>query len=681
MFKPVSSSLAFAEREKEIQAFWKDNDIFNKYMNLRKGSDTYTFYDGPPTANGAPHIGHVITRAYKDLIPRYHTMKGRDVLRKAGWDTHGLPVEIEVEKHLHLDGKQQIEAYGIEAFIKECKRSVWKFLDKWREMSDTVGFWVDMDDPYVTYHNSYIESEWWSLKEIHKKGLLYQGHKSVPYCPRCGTALSSHEVAQGYKQVTDSSVTVRFRLEGEPDTSFLAWTTTPWTLPSNLALCLNPKETYAKVRYGEEKLILAKALLDKVLGEDYTIIEEYAGERLKGTKYVPLYASETDKPAYFAVTDAYVTLTDGTGIVHVAPAFGEDDSRVGRIYDLPHLQLVDEAGNMIGTDWAGLFVKEADPLIVEDLRQRGLLFSVIPYEHDYPFCWRCDTPLLYYARPTWFIRMTAIRDKLIASNKAVRWLPENIKDGRMGNFIENVVDWGLSRERYWGTPLPIWKCANGHIHVIGSVAELKELGKNVPDDIELHRPYIDAVEIACPECGEPMQRVKEVIDCWYDSGSMPFAQWHYPFENKEVFEKRFPAQFISEAVDQTRGWFYTLIAISTLLFDRAPFESCLVLGHVQDDKGQKMSKHKGNVITPDDILNETGADAVRWYFYINGAPWLPSRFSLRIVEEAQRRFMGTLWNTYSFFVLYANIDEYKGLGIRYEVTGISDIPLIDRWLL
>ncbi|MDR1570483.1 MAG: isoleucine--tRNA ligase [Oscillospiraceae bacterium] len=679
MFQPVTTDLNFRAREMEIMDFWKTRRIFERYMTFRKGGPTYTFYDGPPTANGQPHIGHVITRAYKDLIPRYRTMKGCDVLRKAGWDTHGLPVEIEVEKQLRLDGKEQIESYGIEPFIHACKQSVWKYLSDWKEMSDEVAFWVDMDHPYVTYENNYIESIWWSLKKIHEKGLLYQGAKSVPYCPRCGTALSSHEVAQGYKEVTDNSVMVRFPLADEPGTSLLAWTTTPWTLPSNLALCVHPNETYATVSWKGERLILAKALADSVLGEGYTIEREQQGEQLKGTRYIPLYSAELSKPAHFVVADTYVTLEDGSGIVHIAPAFGEDDARVGRAYGLPLLQRVDTQGRMTkDTPWAGIFVKDADPLIIGDLRRRGLLFSVIPYTHDYPFCWRCDTPLLYYSRPTWFIRMTAVRDGLMRANRSVRWLPDNIKEGRMGNFIENVIDWGLSRERYWGTPLPVWTCACGHIHVIGSIEELRRLGRDVPEDIELHRPYIDAVEIECPACGGAMRRVKEVIDCWYDSGSMPFAQWHYPFENKELFENRFPAQFICEAVDQTRGWFYTLLAIGTLLFDRAPFETCLVLGHVQDKNGQKMSKHKGNVIKPKEILEAVGADAVRWYFYVNGAPWLPSRFSKDMVEEVQRKFMGTLWNTYAFFVLYANIDGFDPIK---RPLNIASLAAIDRWLL
>jgi isoleucyl-tRNA synthetase len=682
MFNPVSTDLNFQAREKDVSAFWSERGIFAKYLRLRDGAKPFTFYDGPPTANGRPHIGHVETRAFKDLIPRYRTMKGFDVMRKAGWDTHGLPVELEVEKHLHLDGKDQIEAYGFEPFIKECKRSVWKYLSEWRAMSDTVAFWVDMDDPYVTYENNYIESIWWSLKTIHDKGLLYEGAKSVPYCPRCGTALSSHEVAQGYKAVTDASVMVRFKTVDDPALSILAWTTTPWTLPSNLALCVAPNERYATVLWKGERLLMAEALLEKVLKEDYAVERVQTGKELEGMRYLPLYEADVDKKAWYVVCDNYVTLEDGTGVVHIAPSFGEDDARVGRLYNLPHLQRVDPRGRMTDdTPFAGLFVKEADPKIIDDLKQRALLFSVIPYSHDYPFCWRCDTPLLYYARPTWFIRMTAVRDSLMRANRSVNWLPDNIKEGRMGNFIENVIDWGLSRERYWGTPLPIWRCPSGHIHVIGSVAELRELGaidgQPVPDDIELHRPYIDAVTITCPECGAESRRVKEVIDCWYDSGSMPFAQWHYPFENKELFESRFPADFICEAVDQTRGWFYTLLAISTLLFDRSPFDTCLVLGLVQDEQGRKMSKHVGNVIAPEDILGDLGADAVRWYFYVNGAPWLPSRFSREMCAETQRKFMGTLWNTYAFFILYANVDGYKP-GAPLDPSALTTL---DLWLI
>ncbi|MDR0397204.1 MAG: isoleucine--tRNA ligase [Oscillospiraceae bacterium] len=682
MFNPVSAGLDFQSREREISAFWKERGIFAKYMRLRDGAKPFVFYDGPPTANGRPHIGHVETRAFKDLIPRYRTMKGYDVLRKAGWDTHGLPVELEVEKQLRLDGKEQIEAYGCEPFIKECKRSVWTYLNEWRAMSEAVAFWVDMDDPYVTYENNYIESIWWSLKTIHDKGLLYEGAKTVPYCPRCGTALSSHEVAQGYKSVTETSVTVRFRTLDDPTLSILAWTTTPWTLPSNLALCVAPNERYATVSWKGERLILAEALLERTLKEGYTVERVQTGKELEGLRYVPLYGADVNKKAWFVVCDGYVTLDDGTGVVHIAPSFGEDDSRVGRQYNLPHLQRVDTRGRMTAdAPFAGLFVKDADPMIINDLKERGLLFGASAYTHDYPFCWRCDTPLLYYARPTWFIRVTAVRDSLARANQSVNWLPDNVRDGRMGNFIENVIDWGLSRERYWGTPLPIWRCPNGHIHVIGSVAELRERGsidgKPVPADIELHRPYIDAVAIKCPECGEESRRVKEVIDCWYDSGSMPFAQWHYPFENKERFESLFPADFICEAVDQTRGWFYTLLAISTLLFDKSPFKTCLVLGLVQDDQGRKMSKHLGNVISPESVLSDLGADAVRWHFYVSGAPWLPSRFSREICAETQRRFMGTLWNTYAFFILYANVDGYKP-GASLD---LSSLTTLDRWLL
>ncbi len=682
MFEKVSPSLDFLSREREVLAFWKKESVFQKSQTLRDGAPSFTFYDGPPTANGKPHIGHVLTRAMKDLIPRYHVMKGESVLRKAGWDTHGLPVELEVEKLLGLDGKEQIEAYGIEPFIKACKESVWKYKRDWEQMSDAVGFWADMVHPYITYENSYIESVWWSLKEIHKKGLLYKGHKVVPYCPRCGTTLSTHEVAQGYKNVTEESAYVRFRVKGEESAYLWAWTTTPWTLPSNVALCVNPKEEYTRFRLHGEEGIMATALLETVLGDAAKEIERLnacPGDALRGMEYEPLWPIALDKRGHFVVADSYVTLTDGTGIVHIAPAFGEDDARLGRVNDLPFVQLVDAKGEFVpGTPWAGTFVKDADPLILEDLKSRGLLVRASAYTHDYPFCWRCDTPLLYYARESWFIRMTAVRDQLVANNRSVHWLPDNIKEGRMGNFVENVLDWGLSRERYWGTPLPVWLCPDGHMHVIGSVEELRRMSGNVPDDLELHRPYIDAVTITCPECGKEMRRVKEVIDCWYDSGSMPFAQWHYPFENKERFDSLFPAQFISEAVDQTRGWFYTLLAIGTLVFDRSPFENCLVLGHVQDMEGRKMSKHLGNVVAPGDVLDVQGADAVRWYFYTAGAPWLPSRFSPEAVSEVQRKFMGTLWNTYAFFILYANIDDFDPKAHPLEKVEKS---LMDRWLL
>jgi isoleucyl-tRNA synthetase len=679
LYKKVSTDLNFVEREKEVLDFWKKEQIFQQTVEKYKDAEPFTFYDGPPTANGKPHIGHILTRCIKDLIPRYKTMQGYSVLRIAGWDTHGLPVELEVEKHLGLDGKQQIEKYGVEPFIAECKKSVWKYLGEWEKMSERVGFWADMENPYVTYHNSYIESVWWSLKEIHKKGLLYKGHKVVPYCPRCGTALSSHEVAQGYKDVKETSVFVKFQIKGEANAYFLAWTTTPWTLPSNVALCVNAKETYAKVSFKGDTLILAKALLDDVLGEGYEMIEEFLGSALEYREYDPLYNFGADKKAWYVTCDPYVTLTDGTGIVHTAPAFGEDDARVGRNYDLPFVQMVDERGRFKAeTPWVDVFVKDADKLIIKDLSERGLLFNKKDYEHSYPFCWRCDTPLLYYARSTWFIKMTAVRESLMRNNRSVNWLPENIKEGRMGNFLENVIDWGLSRERYWGTPLPVWECACGHIHVIGSIAELKELGKDVPDDIELHKPYIDAITLTCPECGEEMKRVSEVIDCWYDSGSMPFAQYHYPFENKEAFERHFPAQFISEAIDQTRGWFYTLLAISTLIFDKAPFENCIVLGHVQDKDGQKMSKHKGNVVDPFTVLDKQGADAVRWYFYSNSAPWLPNRFYEDAVSEAQRKYMGTLWNTYAFYILYANIDGFDPTEHKLVYENLS---AMDQWIL
>ena len=682
MFNKVEANLDFLGREKEVLAFWKKNDIFKKSLTLRDGCPDYTFYDGPPTANGKPHIGHVLTRAMKDLIPRYRTMKGYSVLRKAGWDTHGLPVELEVEKQLGLDGKEQIEQYGIEPFIKACKESVWKYLHEWEEMSDAVGYWCDMEHPYVTYHNDYIESEWWAMKQIYDKGLLYKGHKVVPYCPRCGTALSSHEVAQGYKNVKEKSAFVRFRVKGTENEYLWAWTTTPWTLPSNVALCVNPDEDYTKFRLGDEVAIMADALMKTVLGDDYEKaekLETVKGQTLVGMEYEPLWDAHPNKKAYYVVSDGYVTLTDGVGIVHIAPAFGEDDSRVGHTYDLPFVQLVDAKGCFTrGTKWEGRFVKDCDPDILAELKERGNLIKAMEFAHDYPFCWRCDTPLLYYARETWFIKMTAVRDQLIANNRSVNWMPENIKEGRMGNFLENVIDWGISRERYWGTPLPIWICPEGHMHVIGSIKELREMGHDVPENIELHRPYIDAVTITCPHCGKEMHRVKEVCDCWFDSGSMPFAQWHYPFENKERFEELYPAQFISEAVDQTRGWFYTLLAISTLLFNRSPFENCLVLGHVQDMEGRKMSKHLGNVVSPGEVLNKQGADAVRWYFYTIGAPWLPSRFSADAVGEMQRKFMGTLWNTYAFFILYANIDNFDP---KAHPLDSVELTLMDKWLL
>ena len=686
MYRKVSTDMNFVEREKEVLDFWKREGIMEKSFHHRDGAERFTFFDGPPTANGRPHIGHIETRAIKDLIPRFQSMKGKDVLRKAGWDTHGLPVELEVEKILGLDGKPQIEAYGIEPFIAECKKSVWKYQHEWEEMSDRVGFWADMKDPYITYKDDYIESEWWSLKEIWKKGLLYKGFKVVPYCPRCGTALSSHEVAQGYKEVSDVSATVRFKAVGRENTYILAWTTTPWTLPSNVALCVNAYEDYCEFLLDGQTYILAQALLHAVFGEkahEGQVLKTMKGAELCGTAYEPLYRFEgvsyPREKGWYVVSDDYVTLTDGTGIVHIAPAFGEDDARVGRDNQLPFVQLVDTQGKFVeGTPWAGEGTKQVNEKVIEDLKARGLLLAALPFTHNYPFCWRCDTPLLYYARATWFIRMTAVRDELVRNNRTVNWMPDNIKEGRMGNFLENVVDWGLSRERYWGTPLPIWVCEEGHIHVIGSRQELREMATAPVGDIELHRPYVDQIEITCPECGKPMRRVKEVIDCWYDSGSMPFAQWHYPFENKEIFEKRFPANFISEAIDQTRGWFYTLMAISTLMFDRTPFENCIVLGHVQDKDGQKMSKHKGNVVDPWSVLDRQGADAVRWYFYTAGAPWLPSRFSPEAVAEGQRKFMGTLQNTYAFFVLYANIDNFDPKDHPIENVKLT---LMDKWVL
>ena len=686
MYRKVSTDMNFVEREKEVLDFWKREGIMEKSFHHRDGAERFTFFDGPPTANGRPHIGHIETRAIKDLIPRFQSMKGKDVLRKAGWDTHGLPVELEVEKLLGLDGKPQIEAYGIEPFIAECKKSVWKYQHEWEEMSDRVAFWADMKDPYITYKDDYIESEWWSLKEIWKKGLLYKGFKVVPYCPRCGTALSSHEVAQGYKEVSDISATVRFKVVGREDTYILAWTTTPWTLPSNVALCVNAHEDYCEFALDGQTYILAQALLHAVFGEkahEGQVLKTMKGAELCGTAYEPLYRFEgvsyPREKGWYVVSDDYVTLTDGTGIVHIAPAFGEDDARVGRDNQLPFVQLVDTQGKFVeGTPWAGEGTKQVNEKVIEDLRGRGLLLAALPFTHNYPFCWRCDTPLLYYARATWFIRMTAVRDELVRNNRTVNWMPDNIKEGRMGNFLENVVDWGLSRERYWGTPLPIWVCEEGHIHVIGSRQELREMATTPVGDIELHRPYVDQIEITCPECGKPMHRVKEVIDCWYDSGSMPFAQWHYPFENREIFEKRFPANFISEAIDQTRGWFYTLMAISTLMFNRAPFENCIVLGHVQDKDGQKMSKHKGNVVDPWSVLDRQGADAVRWYFYTAGAPWLPSRFSPEAVAEGQRKFMGTLQNTYAFFVLYANIDNFDPKDHPIENVKLT---LMDKWVL
>ncbi len=682
MYTKVATDMNFPAREKQVMEMWKEKDIIRKSFHHRDGNEAFTFFDGPPTANGKPHIGHIETRAIKDLIPRYQTMKGKSVLRKAGWDTHGLPVELEVEKALGLDGKPQIEQYGIEPFIAECKKSVWKYLHEWEKMSDQVGYWVDMEHPYITYDNNYIESEWWSLKQIHEKGLLYQGHKIVPYCPRCGTALSSHEVAQGYKNVKETSAYVRFAVKGEENTYLLAWTTTPWTLPSNLALCVNAHETYCRLVSEGDSYIMAKALAEKVFeGKEFTITEEFPGESLKGMQYEPLFSCAGEiEGAWIVLCDDYVTMEDGTGIVHIAPAFGEDDNRVCRENNMPFVNLVDTQGRFVeGTPWTGIFVKDADPMILKDLKERGLLFAAVPFAHDYPFCWRCDTPLLYYARPTWFIQMTKLRDNLVRNNRTINWLPDNIKEGRMGNFLENVIDWGLSRERYWGTPLPVWKCEEGHLHVIGSRAELREMAISDPGpDVELHRPFIDQVTIRCPECGKEMHRVKEVIDCWYDSGSMPFAQWHYPFEHKEEFERNFPADFISEAVDQTRGWFYTLEAISTLLFDRAPFKNCIVLGLVQDAEGRKMSKHLGNVVDPFLMLDKFGADAIRWYFYTTSAPWLPSRFSEEAVQEGQRKFLATLQNTYAFFAMYAQIDGFDPAAHPLDKV---EKTLMDRWIL
>ncbi len=686
MYDKVLTNLDFVEREKEILSFWKDNKIFEKSIESRKDGEVFTFFDGPPTANGKPHIGHILTRVVKDIIPRYKTMKGYKVLRKAGWDTHGLPVELEIEKKLGISGKPQIEEYGVEPFIKQCKDSVFTYESLWRTMSDRVGFWADMDNPYVTYHNSYIESVWWALKQIWDKGLLYKGHKIVPYCPRCGTSLSSHEVAQGYKDVKDKSAYAKFLVKGTTNEFLLAWTTTPWTLPSNVALTVNADECYVKVSLNDEKYILAEALVSKVFGEEETpeVIEKCKGIELKGLEYEPLfdYAKDIvkDQKAYYVVCDSYVTLTDGTGIVHCAPAFGEDDARVGKDNNLPFVQLVNEEGKFLKevTDWAGVFVKDADEDIIKKLKKENKLLKAENYEHSYPFCWRCDTPLLYYARDTWFIAMTKVRDMLVKNNNTVNWMPDNIKQGRFGNFLENVIDWGLSRERYWGTPLPIWECSCGHKEAIGSIEQLKSMSSDCPEDIELHKPYIDNVHLNCPKCSQKMTRVTEVIDCWFDSGCMPFAQWHYPFENEEIFKQNFPADFISEAIDQTRGWFYTLMAISTLLFDKSPYKNVIVLGHVQDKDGKKMSKHTGNVVDPWTILDKQGADAVRWYFYTNSSPWLPNRFYEEAVNEGQRKFMGTLWNTYAFFVLYANIDNFDPNKYTLEY---DKLPPMDKWIL
>lgn len=679
MYDKVPANLNFVEREKKVEKFWEENQIFEKSIDSRKNGETYTFYDGPPTANGKPHIGHVLTRVIKDMIPRYRTMKGYQVPRKAGWDTHGLPVELEVEKYLHLDGKEQIEQYGLEPFVKQCKESVWKYKGMWEDFSRTVGFWADMEHPYVTYENDYIESEWWALKQIWEKGLLYKGFKIVPYCPRCGTPLSSHEVAQGYKDVKEKSAIAKFKVKDE-DAYILAWTTTPWTLPSNVALCVNPDENYVKVKTEDAVYYLAEALAPTVLGEGYTVLETYSGKDLEYKEYEPLFDFvKPDKKCWYVTCDRYVTLTDGTGVVHIAPAFGEDDANVGRKYDLPFVQLVDGKGEMTKeTLWPGMFCKDADKEVLKNLKQRGLLFSAPAFEHSYPFCWRCDTPLIYYARDSWFIKMTAVKDDLIHNNNTIHWIPESIGKGRFGDWLENVQDWGISRNRYWGTPLNIWECECGHRHAIGSIEELKSMSPNCPEDIELHRPYIDAVTITCPECGKQMKRVPEVIDCWFDSGSMPFAQHHYPFENQELFKEQFPADFISEAVDQTRGWFYSLLAISTLIFNQAPYKNVIVLGHVQDENGQKMSKSKGNAVDPFEALETYGADAIRWYFYSNSAPWLPNRFHGKAVMEGQRKFMGTLWNTYAFFVLYANIDEFDAT--KYTLDHGS-LTVMDKWLL
>ena len=680
MYDKVSSNLNFVENEKKVLKFWGENDVFKKSIDLRKDGDTFTFYDGPPTANGKPHIGHVLTRVIKDLIPRYRTMKGDKVLRKAGWDTHGLPVELEVEKLLGLDGKEQIEQYGLEEFITKCKESVWKYKGMWEDFSDTVGFWADMDDPYVTYDNNFIESEWWALKQIWERGLLYKGFKIVPYCPRCGTPLSSHEVAQGYKDVKEKSVTVKMKQKGTDNTYFLVWTTTPWTLPSNVALCVNANIPYVKIKVEDEIYILAKDLISSNISQEYEILQEMQGSELENLEYEPLYSFKAlDKKAYYVTLGDYVTTTDGTGIVHIAPAFGEDDAKIGRNYDLPFLQLVDSKGQMTPeTPWAGTFCKDADKEIIKDLNMRGLMFKTLQYEHSYPFCWRCDTPLIYYARESWFIKMTEVKDELIANNNTINWIPESIGKGRFGDWLNNIQDWGISRDRYWGTPLNIWICDCGHKHAIGSIEELKSMSDNCPDDIELHRPYIDAVTIKCPKCGGSMTRTKEVIDCWFDSGSMPFAQWHYPFENKEIFDDNFPADFISEAVDQTRGWFYSLLAISTLIFHKAPYKNVIVLGLVQDENGQKMSKSKGNAVDPFEALAQFGADAIRWYFYSNSAPWLPNKFYAKAVQEGQRKFLGTLWNTYAFYVLYAEIDQFDPTKYTLDYDKLS---VMDKWIL
>ena len=682
MYKKVSTDLNFVEREKEVIDFWNKNEIFKKSIKNREGYPTFMFYDGPPTANGKPHIGHIETRVFKDVIPRFWTMKGYEVPRKAGWDTHGLPVELEVEKMLGINGKPQIEKYGVEPFIKKCKESVWKYKHEWERMSERVGFWADMENPYVTYHDDYIESEWWALKTINDKGLLYKGHKIVPYCPRCGTALSSHEVAQGYKDVKETSCIAKFKVKNEENTYILAWTTTPWTLPSNVALCVSPKDKYVEIKVSNgEKYILAEALVSSVIKDEYEVIRSYIGDELYGTEYEPLYSfAKLDKKAYYVVADSYVTLTDGTGVVHIAPAFGEDDSRVGRDNDLPFLQLVDEAGKFSAEtgEWAGTFVKDADKLVLKDLEERGLLFAALPYEHSYPFCWRCDTPLLYYAIDTWFIKMSALRDRLVANNNTVNWMPENIKEGRFGNFLENVIDWGLSRSRYWGTPLPVWECECGHYHVIGSREELKELGDNVPDNVELHKPYLDGIKIKCEKCGKDMTRVPYVIDCWFDSGSMPFAQYHYPFENKELFESQFPADFIAEGVDQTRGWFYVLLVISTIISGTSSFKNVVVNDMMLDKNGKKMSKSTGNIIDPIAIMEKYGADSIRWYMLYASPVWTPLKFDEDGVKEVYSKFVNPLKNTYSFFQMYANVDN---INIKECNVDYSDREEIDKWLL
>lgn len=694
MYKKVTTDMKFADRELEVLSFWKENDIYKKSIRPEKdGTPSFTLFDGPPTANGKPHIGHIKTRVIKDVVPRFHAMKGEHVEFKAGWDTHGLPVELEVEKMLGINGKPQIEEYGVEPFIKKCKESVWKYKDEWEQMSERVGFWADMEHPYVTYDNNYIESEWWALKTLWEKDMLYKGHKIVPYCPRCGTSLSSHEVAQGYKNVKETSVFVRFAAAGKTDTYFAAWTTTPWTLPSNVGLCVNPKEEYVLISVPKdldgterETRYYMAGVLVKTLFEDFTVLEKMTGSEMVGMKYAPLFpysakaVAESKLDAFRVVADDYVTMNDGTGIVHIAPAFGEDDARVGRAFKLPFVQLVREDGTLPAEteEFAGLFVKDADPLLVKKLNKEGKLIRKHPYEHDYPFCWRCDTPLIYYARTSWFIGMTRVHDALMRNNVSAKWYPESIRDGRMGNFLDNVVDWGISRERYWGTPLPVWECECGHRHCIGSIEELKKLSSDCPDDIELHKPYVDQVHIRCEKCGGQMTRVSEVIDCWFDSGAMPFAQYHYPFENKEFFEKHYPANYISEALDQTRGWFYSLLAIGTQLFDQAPFRNCIVMGLVQDKDGIKMSKHKGNVVDPWDVLNKQGADAARWYFYSANAPWLPSRFADSTVSESQRKFMGTLWNTYAFYIMYANIDGFDPAAYKLDR---DLLPAMDRWVL